>query len=921
MRPLYLMMSAFGPYADRTEIDFSRLGESGLYLICGDTGAGKTTIFDAITFALFGEPSGNSRAPSMLRSKYALPETPTEVLLRFACKGREYAIRRCPEYLRPKKRGEGYTKQDAEAELSLPDGRVLTKTAEVNDAIRETLGVDRGQFMQIAMIAQGDFLKLLLAGTEERRAIFRALFRTGAYLRFQERLKEELRTLEERRREAARSIAQAMQAVRCAEDDPLAPELARAKDGLLPTDGLEPLLERLTEADETRAAETDGRLAELEGRLARVSAALGQAEELEKAVRELQETETRRTEALSACAEAEAALDAARAREPEAARLGDEAAALDALLPEYDAHERRRNARREAALQLQAELRSDEGDRDSLAALSARLDALRAERRSLEDAAAERAGLLAERERAEARARGLSGLLALQKDFETLDAERAAAQRQYQARQAEAERVQADYETKRRAFLDEQAGVLAQALSPGRPCPVCGAREHPRPAALSAGAPREQEVERCKAAAERARTLAEQASRAAGELRGRAEGKRQELSRAAEELLGGADTETLRETAERQLAGTRGTLDALGAAVRAADGRLARAAELDALLPQREATRERLDRALRERAARVSALRARLEALDAELAAGQERLRFPSRQTALAERDRLRAEQKRLRADAERAEREHAGAERRAAALSGRVEQLRAALAGADAPDKGALLEKQTALLREKGALTGLSRELHVRSTVNRGALAHVRATAGTLRGADARWGWLRALSDTANGGLSGKDKLTLEAWVQASYFERILARANLRLLVMTDGQYELKRQSEAGNKRSQTGLELDVIDNGNGSVRSVRTLSGGESFLASLALALGLSDEVQSTAGGVRLDTMFVDEGFGSLDEEALRQALRALSGLSGSERLVGVISHVSELKERIDRQLVVTKDRRGGSRIELKS
>ena len=183
------------------------------------------------------------------------------------------------------------------------------------------------------------------------------------------------------------------------------------------------------------------------------------------------------------------------------------------------------------------------------------------------------------------------------------------------------------------------------------------------------------------------------------------------------------------------------------------------------------------------------------------------------------------------------------------------------------------------------------------------------------------KWGWMRALSNTANGNVSGKDKIMLETYIQMTYFDRTLRRATLRLMTMTGGQYELVRKISAANQKSQSGLELDVIDHYNGTKRSVQTLSGGEAFKASLALALGLSDEIQASAGGICLDTMFVDEGFGSLDEESLNQALRALSDLTEGSRLVGIISHVSELKERIDKQIIVIKERAGGShaRVEI--
>ena len=195
MRPLKLTMSAFGPYAETIELNFELLGSSGLYLVTGDTGAGKTTIFDAITFALYGEASGNIREPAMLRSKYADAKTPTEVELTFLYGGKTYTVKRNPEYMRPKERGEGFTKKAADACLTLPDGKVITRLKEVNAAIREIIGLDREQFAQVSMIAQGDFLKLLLADTKERQSIFRSIFNTHLYVQLQSKLKDEANTV------------------------------------------------------------------------------------------------------------------------------------------------------------------------------------------------------------------------------------------------------------------------------------------------------------------------------------------------------------------------------------------------------------------------------------------------------------------------------------------------------------------------------------------------------------------------------------------------------------------------------------------------------------------------------------------------------------------------------------------------------
>ena len=257
---------------------------------------------------------------------------------------------------------------------------------------------------------------------------------------------------------------------------------------------------------------------------------------------------------------------------------------------------------------------------------------------------------------------------------------------------------------------------------------------------------------------------------------------------------------------------------------------------------------------------------------------------------------------------------------------AGRVRELKAAIAGLEEqlsggpePDREGVTRQKAELTRQRKALEDRIKGIHAGLAANRSALAGIRDKAGELEALETRRVMVCDLSATANGTLSGKEKIMLETYVQTTYFDRIIDRANTRLMMMTGGQYELKRRIEAENQKSQSGLDLDVVDHYNGSERSVKSLSGGESFKASLSLALGLSDEIQSSSGGVRLDTMFVDEGFGSLDEESLDQAMKALTGLTEGNRLVGIISHVAELKNRIDRQIVVTKERSGGSKAQI--
>lgn len=339
MRPLKLTLSAFGPYAGRTELDLDKLGRQGLYLITGDTGAGKTTIFDAVTYALYGEASGMNREPSMFRSKYAKPEMPTEVELTFAYGGKTYTVKRNPEYERPKARGEGSTTQKAEAELHYPDGRIVTKQRDVDQAIREIMGINRSQFMQISMIAQGDFLKLLLASTEERKAIFRQIFQTQLFQSLQEKLKRDAGSLNDQCTAARNSLTQFINGVEADELDVLSLEVSKAKAGALPVADVMILLEKLIEKDtaaetglEKRKEEIDRQLEKIIGNLGRIEAQEKAKEAVEKNRQELLEEEQRH-------GVLQTELDAQREAVPGTERATDERSKLDAELPRYDALE------------------------------------------------------------------------------------------------------------------------------------------------------------------------------------------------------------------------------------------------------------------------------------------------------------------------------------------------------------------------------------------------------------------------------------------------------------------------------------------------------------------------------------------------------------------------------------------------------
>ena len=919
MRPLKLTVSAFGPYAGRVEMDMAQLGSSGLYLITGDTGAGKTTIFDAITFALYGEASGENRESTMLRSKYAAPETPTQVELTFLCRGKTYTIRRNPEYDRPAKRGGGVTVQKADAMLTYPDGRVVTKLRDVNTAVVELLGVDRRQFAQIAMIAQGDFLKLLLADTKDRQAIFREIFKTGYYQTLQEKLKNASGELNQQCEAARRSVAQYLSGILCGDADEEA--AAKARRGELPTVEAMDLLRRLLEQDKADMELQTAALTAVEAELETVNAALGRAEELNKRRAELTSGEQARTAHLKCLAEKEAALKLQQEKAAGWDALTEEITLLRSTLPEYERLGKLTQEWNRAQTALMGDRRKKAAQQEALQQLQAALAAQKEELSALAGAGEETAKLSYAKEQAEKKKENLTALMADLQALLTLRKELQTAQNDYLTAQAKADAAQQTYTEANRAYLSEQAGVLARTLRSGMPCPVCGAVEHPAPARVSDDAPSEAQLKAAKAAADRAAQIAKDASARAGEVRGRTESQSAHLAERLGALEDGCTVAEAPVKLPALLSAAEAEITERTAQLAASRRKLTRKQALEAAIPQQERTAGEAEQSIAALTTAIALGAAKAAELETQSSELKRKLPYPDQaaaDTAIREKT---AALGRMKDALARAEADHRAAREALTALDGKLSQLKQQLFQSDVPDAEQLQQRRGTLLNQKAALSTAKTTLHTRLDTNRRILNQVDAQSEQLTALEEQWSWVKALSNTANGNLPGKEKVMLETYVQMNYFDRILRRANQRLMVMTGRQYELQRRRAAENNRSQSGLELDVIDHYNGTTRSVKTLSGGESFKASLSLALGLSDEIQSCAGGIRLDTMFVDEGFGSLDEESLDAAITALANLSEGERLVGIISHVGELKERIDRQIVVTKDRTGGSRVTIRA
>ena len=915
MRPLTLTLSAFGPYAGQITLALEQLGKNGLYLIRGDTGAGKTSIFDAIAFALYGEASGDQREAAMFRSQYAAPDTPTFVELTFESAGKTYRVRRVPEYTRPAKRGGGVTLQRAEAELTMPDGRVVTRVKEVGQAVREIVGVDREQFAQIAMIAQGDFLKLLVASTEERMRIFRQIFHTGRYQKLQAALKDQLAALSRARDKLRDGLMQAVGSARYPADSVLGQRLADAQAGRLLLQETAALLDEIVRQDS--AAQEAGRraLERLDKQIGQAARTLGQARELAAARTQLRDAQAKRQAIQQEMEKAGAARAALAARKPEREALAQQAAALAEEVRRHEACSRLDQALEAAQKRYTDGCAAQAACAKQLTDLADQQAAARAGQERLADSAiraekqrAEHAALLEEQRAFNGLSRDLDAVAASARQY-------ARVQKDYLAAAQSAEAVQGRYQQMNRAFLDEQAGILALGLQDGAPCPVCGACSHPRPAQVTLGAPREADLEQAKQQAAAAQAEAGRLSAEAGQLRGALEARRAGLQQRARELLGDVPCE---EMAEQIAAAGAALRDRLAACKSALDQAQQDMRQLD----QFGHTLRTLEQAVQQAQARQAAAQqeiARAEQDTQHLARQKQELadglRYPDQAAARRAAQQTKDTIQDLDRRTEQAEQAYQACKSQADALEGTIAALAGQLEHAPEIDMETIQAELEACNARRRALEDGQTARAARLDRNQDALRALETHGAALAEAEQKWGWVKSLADTAGGQLVGREKIMLETYVQMTYFDRILARANTRLMVMSRGQYELKRRAQAENNRRQSGLELDVVDHYNGSVRSVKTLSGGESFQAALSLALGLSDEVQSAAGGVQLDVMFVDEGFGSLDEEALEQAVRALSDLSGGNRLIGIISHVEALARRIDRQIVVTKHGTAGS------
>lgn len=917
MRPLKITMSAFGPYAGEVTLDMQKLGKSGIYLITGDTGAGKTTVFDAISYALYGEASGNYRENTTLRSKYASADTPTFVELEFEYNNEIYKINRNPEYPRPNKRGEGFTKQNANAELVMPDGSVITKIKEVSAKVEEIIGINKNQFSQIAMIAQGDFRKLLNCETNERSKIFRKIFKTEPYHNIEIKLSSLFNELKRNREKEKSGIEQYINQLKCNENDTLSLELERAKSGDVLIEDVIKLAGEIINKDTLEYTKTQKNIESINEEIEKINSNIKLYEKQEatkkayaKASAQLEELKTKRND----CEKAYKSAEAQRERLDDLTRKIN---LINSKMPKYDELKSLENSIKERA-------QSFEKSNNSLKLKQQEITLLEKEMNEKSKALEEVKGadllvqkLTVQKEEINKKAEALKELKTEidrckteQKNLKNAQSFAKSALDEYGALENEYNQIYI-------AFFNEQAGIIADELKDGEPCPVCGSTSHPNLARKSENAPSQADVESAQNLVKKAQEKADKARDTASALKSRVDEIAANVKSAAKKLFGTDDN--VFDNYNNNINALKKEYDDTLALLKTANEKLNLYQKLDKEIPKIQ----KKQKSLSDEISTLNTQKASDEAFISEntkrVTSVKSELDFESADLA---KDKLK-EYTNLSNDIknaiEKSKNDFDDIKSKYDTQKGTKASLENALKEFKEIDLASLNEKSLKLNEYKKGVDETAKSLYSRIENNKLLVDDISKKRDILKEYDDKYVWLKALSETANGDISGKEKITLETFVQMTYFDSIIRKANIRLLTMSDGQYELVRRSDAETLKKNEGLALDVIDHFNGSTRSVSTLSGGESFMASLCLALGLSDEIQSSNGGIKLDTMFVDEGFGSLDGEALDRALSALTSLSQGNRLVGIISHVDALCDRIDNKIVITKDRTIGSNAQI--
>ncbi len=907
MRPIKLTISAFGPYSEKTVFDMSKFGNKGIYLISGDTGSGKTTIFDAICYALYGVASGEVRDASMFRSKYASLDVDTYVELLFDYGGEEYLVKRNPEYERVKKRGEGFTKENANAELTLPDGSIITKTKSVNDKIYEVLGVDREQFSQIAMISQGEFLKLIISDTKDREKIFREIFKTSYYGRLESDVKAKKSELEKSFERVTESINQYKDNILCENID-----FSQITDRDETLKELNKLIEKAQ--DEKNAIVKT--LESIDSDIILLNTKLSKKKSYDTLKAELVNLKNdfnEKNKELEKVNEKISILETKKLDFKDKENLITE---IEHTLKDYDDFDEIESYIAEKETQNNKILNDLAIKKNEFIALSEDISKSEITLNNIGDVSVDLFKLesLIEKKDTEIleKKEKLNSVSKIQKVALKLED----IKKDYEKAKLEYDNAETIWKNYYISYIDNQAGLLAKDLKAGEPCLVCGSTLHPKKAEFK-------DTDISKDGLDLKEKTKNQKMRSF-------EVKKDSL------LSVNAELDTLYENLQldKQSVDIDRVYDDLSSLIYGLESKLkeiildkesklkliSEKSKLEQKLKNFRESVEILESESKDLELKLAEISSAIKAKKDEKDKVKSKLKFDSKKDAEKRLFDLKSELFKLDNEIKTLKDLKDNFKSETESISGRIIE-KEHLISKNANFKSILLSDLTLQLDLKmGEKKNIELEREkISSTLNtnQNIYKSLLKLLNEYSHIEKNYNVVKSISDTLSGNIKGKDKITIETYVQTHYFDRVIERANLRLLNMSNGQYELKRADSSSNLSKKSGLDLDVIDHYNSSVRSVKTLSGGELFKASLSLALGLSDEVQESIGGIRLDTMFIDEGFGTLDEDSLNKAIKTLINLSNDNRLIGIISHVSDLKEKIDKKIIVTKNRDSGSNV----
>lgn len=849
----------------------------------------------------------------MLRSKYANDETPTFVEFIFEYNNIEYRVKRNPEYMRKAKKGDGLVKETSNAELHLPDNTVITKIKEVTSKIEDIIGLNKEQFSQIAMIAQGDFLKLIHADTNTRQNIFRDIFKTHGYRKLQETLKMKLSEVNLKCDKISNSVNQYISGISCS-DDEISNKLRLEKDKEYQDGEVLDLLKQLILKDKNELNILIKELSKIEKDLIEVNSNKEIYLNIQKYKENIKLYQEKLKEILDKLEKLNSKETNMKIIETKILKEREEITILEKDLEKYiNLDEIQAKKKSEInTLENYKKIKSINIKNISEIEENIKINVENQEKNlKIVNNDINYESVLKEEEYK------LEQLQELEKNIKTLNLTKINLEQMQEKTKQDNQKwleISKKYNEEYIKYLDNQAGILAQRLEDNSPCAVCGSKVHPNKAKKTKDVISEVELEKLKNEQEDLRKIATLSSENAAKILGE-KNKQEDMVNNLKVKL----KDVLKDDFDIVNKNINNNIEELNIKIKEKQEANKLLKTIEENIKKLTTNKEKFDEENKQIDIEITKSTSNILNLDENINKIKESLKFESsiemKEFIENKKGDLNNQEKVIKEYSE----EKTKMNNEKIKIETSILESEKNIKDSKEFDIEILEKEYVKLITKKEDVMQKKEELFTRIKINEECFENIDNRLKQSEETQKEQIMIKSLSNTSNGSISGKEKIMLETFIQMTYFDKIIARANTRFSMMTDGQYELKRRTDLTSKVSQGGLELDVLDHYNASIRDIKTLSGGESFKASLSLALGLADEVQSSTGGIRIDTMFIDEGFGSLDEDSLKKAIDTLIKLSVSNKLIGIISHVSELKERIDKQIIVKKDKSGGSRLEI--